>query len=154
VDLPLARQTLSRARRMLDDLGDHAEDKVGFQDRVPYVLDLLAGVTRCVNDESKGCRTSQFASWWQATDRRVQSAIQDLRNAELKRVESRTRPQVRVELTPPNPQPVNMTVEELTASQFHIDAFTEWQFTGGEFDGKPVLPTLDEYWHEVGQIVA
>lgn len=59
--LPLARQTLACAQRMLEDLSQ-ADDEAGFRDRLPYVLDLLAGVTRCIESESKGSRTTQFAT--------------------------------------------------------------------------------------------
>jgi hypothetical protein len=38
MELRRARQTLGRAQRMLDDLSQHAEDEVAFQDRLPYVL--------------------------------------------------------------------------------------------------------------------
>ena len=153
MDLPFARQTLGRAERMLDDLSRHADDEVAFRDRLPYVLDLLAGVTRCVNDESKGHRTGQFAAWWQKADRTAQAAIQELRNAELKRAESRAMAQVKVELTPPGPRPVSMTVQELVANQFSIVVSTQWRFTSGDFDGKPVLPVLAEYWNEVSGIL-
>lgn len=84
----------------------------------------------------------------------MQAAIQELRNAELKRVECRAKPRVKVETTRPNPPPVVMTIEALTAGQFHIDVSTEWQFTGGDLDGKPVIPALNEYWLQVGQILA
>jgi hypothetical protein len=152
--LPLAHQTLARAQRMLDDLSHHEDDEVAFRDRLPYVLDLLAGVTRCIDSESKGSRTTQFASWWNATDRTMQAAIQELRNAELKRAESRTVTQVKVEFIPPDPQPVSMDAHPLTASQFSIVVSTSWQFTGGDLDGKPVLPTLAQYWNDVSQILA
>ena len=98
MELPLARQTLSRAQRMLDDLNRHVDDEVAFRDRLPYVLDLLAGVTRCIDSESKGHRTSQFGSWWKATDRTARDAIQELRNAELKRAESRAKQEAIVEM--------------------------------------------------------
>lgn len=153
MDLPFARHTLSRAQRMLDDLSGHAEDEIAFRDRLPYVLDLLAGVTRCIDSESKGLRNSQFASWWQRTDRTMQAAIQELRNAELKRAESRTHAEVRVEMTPPSPQPVRMTAEELPASLFSITVSTDWRFTGGDLDGKPVLPTLAQYWNEASCVL-
>lgn len=154
MDLLLARQTLGRAQRMLDDLSCHADDEVAFRDRLPYVLDLLAGITRCINDESKGHRTSQFAAWWQTADRTTQAAIQELRNAELKRAESRTKPQVKVELTPPGPRPVSMTVQDLVANQFSIVVSTDWQFTDGDLDGEPVLPALAEYWNQVSGVLA
>jgi hypothetical protein len=45
---------------MLDDLERHSFDTTEFRDRIPYVLDLLAGVTRTIDDESRGHRTPQF----------------------------------------------------------------------------------------------
>lgn len=163
MDLLLARQTLGRAQRMLDDLSRHADDEVAFRDRLPYVLDLLAGITRCINDESKGHRTSQFAAWWQTADRTTQAAIQELRNAELKRAESRTKPQVKVEVTPRGPRPpvsmtvedpVSMTVQDLVSNQFSLDVSTDWRFTDGDLDGKPVVPALAEYWNQVSGVLA
>ncbi len=139
---------------MLDDLSRHADDEVAFRDRLPYVLDLLAGITRCINDESKGHRTSQFAAWWQTADRTTQAAVQELRNAELKRAESRTKPQVKVELTPPRPRPVSTTVQDLVANQFSIVVSTDWQFTNGDLDGESVLPALAEYWNQVSGVLA
>jgi hypothetical protein len=152
--LPLAHQTLARAQRMLDDLSCHADDEVAFRDRLPYVLDLLAGVTRCIETESKGSRTTQFSSWWTAADRTMQAAIQDLRNAELKRAVSRAHAQVKVEMLPPGPQPVSMEAHPLTASQFSIVVSTDWRFIGGGLDGKPVLPGLAQYWNDVSAILA
>jgi len=38
--LPLARQTLSRTQRMLDDLNRYVDDEVAFRDRLPYVETL------------------------------------------------------------------------------------------------------------------
>jgi hypothetical protein len=163
MELPLARQTMARAQRMLDDLSRHADDEVGFRDRLPYVLDLLAGVTRCINDESKGYRSSQFGSWWKTADRTMQEAIQELRNAELKRAESRAKQEVRVEMRGPGGTPlpagvlaegVRMEAKSLTESQFSIVVSTEWRFADGDLDGRPVLPALAGYWNEVGEVLA
>lgn len=162
MELPLARQTLARARRMLDDLGRHADDEVCFRDRLPYVLDLLAGVTRCINDESKGHRSGQFSSWWKTADRTMQAAIRELRNAELKRAESRAKQEVRVEMLGPRGKPVpagalaqgaRMEAKSLTESQFSIVVSTEWRFAGGDLHSQPVLPALVKYWNEVGGVL-
>jgi hypothetical protein len=48
---------------MLDDLESHKYDKTAFRDRLPYVLDLLAGVTRMIESESRGHRTPAFGAW-------------------------------------------------------------------------------------------
>jgi hypothetical protein len=39
---------------MLDDLGRHSLDLEALRDRLPYVLDLLAGVRRTIRAESRG----------------------------------------------------------------------------------------------------
>jgi hypothetical protein len=49
---------------MLDDLAHCSNNPVAFRDRIPYVLDLLAGVTRTIHAESSGHRTPEFAAWW------------------------------------------------------------------------------------------
>jgi hypothetical protein len=158
MDLPLARQTLARAQRMLDDLSRREDDEVAFQDRLPYVLDLLAGVTRCINDESRGHKTAKFCDWWNTVDRTMQKAIHELRNAELKRAESRAEAEVKLEFDPPHLKSirtgVRMDVEELTANQFSIIVSTQWRFIGGDLDGKSVLPALAQYWNEVSRVLA
>jgi len=134
---------------MMDDLTNHVEDEIAFRDRLPYVLDLLAGVTRRINEESKGRRTKQFDSWWQTTDRQMQASIQELRHAELKRAESRARPKIRVDFTP-DPRPVTMDTDARIASRFSIDVSTEWHFTGGgNLDGTLALPVLAQYWKDL-----
>ncbi|MCW2932771.1 MAG: hypothetical protein JWM19_3733 [Actinomycetia bacterium] len=105
MELPLARQALSRAQRMLDDLNRHVGDEVAFRDRLPGVLDLLAGVTRRTGSESKGHRASQFGSWRKATDRTARDAIQELRNAELKRAGSRAKQEALAEMRGYQPWP-------------------------------------------------
>jgi hypothetical protein len=47
---------------MLDDLERHSHDTTNFRDRLPFVLDLLAGVTRTIDAESSGHRTPAFAA--------------------------------------------------------------------------------------------
>jgi hypothetical protein len=162
MELLLARQTLARGQRMLADLSSHADDDTDFRDRLPYVLDLLAGVTRCINDESKGHRSSAFGTWWKSTDRTTQAAIQELRTAELKRVESRAKQEIRVEMLDLDGKPipadvlakgVRMNTQSLTESQFAISVSTEWRFDGGDLDGRLVLPALFAYWNEVGGLL-
>jgi len=75
---------------MLDDLARHSADVDALRDRLPYVLDLLSGVTRVIDAESRGRRSTVFSAWWNTVDRSAQEAIQEMRNAELKRLESRT----------------------------------------------------------------
>jgi hypothetical protein len=161
MELSLARQTLGRAQRMLDDLSRHADDEVDFRDRLPYVLDLLAGVTRCIDSESKGRRTTQFASWWSTTDRTMGNVIRELRNAELKRAESRAKQEIRVEMhRHGEPLAANiaakgvpMEAQALTESQFSIVVSTEWRLIGGDLDGRPVLPALAQYWNDVSDVL-
>jgi hypothetical protein len=60
------------------------------------VLDLLAGVTRTIAAESSGYRTPAFGAWWEGVDRSAQQTIQEMRNAELKELVSRTAAQIEV----------------------------------------------------------
>ena len=67
-----AHAVLARAGRMLDDLRTaerQPNNPYAFADRLPYVLDLLAGVTRLIDECSKGSRTPEFSQWWKTTDR-------------------------------------------------------------------------------------
>jgi len=74
----------ARASRMVADLAAHSEssDEHAFPDRIPYVLDLLAGIRRQI-DKCRP-RSPEFTSWWgqQRTPRR--EAITSMRNAELR----------------------------------------------------------------------
>jgi hypothetical protein len=98
MELSRSREALDRARRMLDDLAHHRGSTVAFRDRIPYVLDLLAGVTRTIAKESSGHRTQQFAYWWATADRSAQQAIEEMRHAELKGLESRTAARINTEI--------------------------------------------------------
>jgi hypothetical protein len=83
---------------MLDDLARHSSDIGALRDRLPYVLDLLSGVTRTIHAESRGRRTPPFTAWWNSVDRSAQRAIQEMRNAELKELVSRTVADIHVEI--------------------------------------------------------
>lgn len=144
-------------------MSHHADDEVAFRDRLPYVLDLLAGVTRCIDSGSKGHRTSQFGDWWKTADRTMRDLIQKLRNAELKRAESRAKQEVLVEMRGYGGRPVSpstlvegvkMEARSLTENQFSIVVSTEWRFTGGDLDDEPVIPALVRYWNEVDGVLA
>jgi hypothetical protein len=76
---------------MLDDLARHSADLDALRDRLPYVLDLLSGVTRSIDAENKGRRTPAFSAWWKTVDRSAQQAINEMRNAELKELVTGTR---------------------------------------------------------------
>jgi hypothetical protein len=60
------------------------------------VLDLLAGVTRTIDTESRGHRTPAFAAWWREVDRSAQQTMQEMRNAELKDGVSQTAAHIEV----------------------------------------------------------
>jgi hypothetical protein len=109
---------------MLDDLERHRNDMTAFSDRLPYVLDLLAGVTRMIGAESSGHRTPVFGAWWGGVDRSAQEAIQEMRNAELKELVSRT-----------------------AAARWFVAV--AWIFTGGALHERPVLETLRDYLQQV-----
>lgn len=82
--LPRAAAALERADRMLPDLIRHSLDPVAFRDRLPYVLDLLAAVSRLIDEESKGQRTNAFSEWWRREPIPRRADLFALRHAELK----------------------------------------------------------------------
>ncbi len=69
---------------MLTDLIQHAMHPVGFRDRLPYVLELLAGVSRALDEESRGRRTPPFSEWWASEPIPYRQELYSLRHAELK----------------------------------------------------------------------
>ncbi len=153
--LPKATLGLQRARRMFDDLKKYEYDRTGFLDRLPYVLDLLWGVTRTINKESKGKRTIAFSTWWTTLSVQLQAEIERLRHAELKALESQTGRLIdvviydasgvsdsvgRYEGRPVNPDDTAVTIT--------------WVFSGGPLDQQPLLPVLEQYLNNLGSILA
>jgi hypothetical protein len=152
--LPGAATALARARRRLTILRACEYDETKFRDELPYVLDLLSAVTGNINEESegKGRRTVAFSQWWFSLSVQLRQEIKDLRNAELRRFESRTARHIDVvvnalakDFTGRPGQPVNDgdTVTTVT-----------WCFNGGTLDGYPVLPTLQKYLDDLVPILA
>ena len=133
---------------MLGDLIRHAHDTVALRDRIPYVLDLLAGVTRSIDVESKGQRTPEFAAWWADVDRSKQQEIHEMRNAELKRLESRTAAHVELGI---NVRAADYP--DLRVSDGDTVTRINWAFKGGAFNGQPVLETLRNYLQEVTELL-
>ena len=129
---------------MLDDLARHSHDTTDFRDRLPYVLDLLAGVTRTIDTESRGHRKQAFAAWWGGVDRSAQQTIQEMRNAELKELVSRTAAQIEVG--------VNVRAAdypELPVNDSDTVTTVSWAFNGGALHGQPVLKNLRNYLQHV-----
>jgi hypothetical protein len=148
VNLPKSREALARAERMLDDLARHTLDSVAFRDRIPYVLDLLAGVTRTIHAESSGHRTPEFGTWWASVDRSAQQSIQEMRNAELKELISRTAAHFDTH--------INVSAADFPDLRVNDgDTVTRvtWAFNGGALHGKPVLDTLRDYLQEVTAVL-
>ncbi|MFI6073895.1 hypothetical protein ACIA5C_20205 [Actinoplanes sp. NPDC051343] len=134
VELTRTRTGLARTQRMLQDLARHGADSVGFRDRIPYVLDLMAGVTRTIDAESHGHRTAAFSAWWTNLDRAEQRAITDIRNAELKELDTRTSMRQR---TTTNADPVDFS--DLTVNPGDTVTRIFWTFDGGPLHDAPVL---------------
>jgi hypothetical protein len=133
---------------MLDDLARHSADLEALRDRLPYVLDLLSGVTRVIDTESRGHRIPAFSAWWNTMDRSAQQAIQEMRNAELKKLKLRT------------------TLSATTKTAIRADDYPElrvadgdtvtrisWVFDRGAFHGQPVFETLRDYLRRVTILV-
>jgi hypothetical protein len=141
MELIRSREALARAERMLDDLSRHSHDSVAFRDRLPYVLDLMAGVTRTIHSESSGSRTPAFGSWWASVDRSRQTDIQEMRNAELKELISRTAARYETEINV-----LAANYPDLRVNDGDTVTRVRWLFEGGAHQGQPVVKTLREYW--------
>jgi hypothetical protein len=133
---------------MLDDLVRHAHDTVALRDRIPYVLDLMDGVTRTINAESKGCRTPEFVTWWATVDRSAQQVIHEMRVAELKELRSRTASHVEVEV---NVRAIDYS--DLLVSDGDTVTRISWVFDGGAFHGQPVFGTLRDYLQKATELL-
>jgi uncharacterized protein YukE len=133
---------------MLDDLARHAANTGALRDRLPYVLDLLSGVTRTIEAERKGHRTPAFSSWWKSVDRSAQQAIHEMRNAELKELVTRTVADIHVE--------INVRAADYPGRNVADgDTLTtiSWVFDGGKLHGQPVFETLRSYLRHVSDLV-
>jgi len=139
--LPRAAESLARARRLIDDL--KSEQHTGesrFRDRLPAVLDLLDGVSRGIDEQSAGQRTPVFSAWWKTQWTAERREIRELRNAELKRLETKTRAHFTVvinESLNTGPSGTTGATTSTLAGAFFFD--------GGHFDGEEVVPTLQAY---------
>jgi hypothetical protein len=83
---------LHRAARTTAALGLHAEgfDAQAFEDRLPYVLELLAGVRRQIHEyKRRTSTTAAFDAWWASewSDPRWLE-MTNLRHVHLKQLES------------------------------------------------------------------
>jgi hypothetical protein len=133
---------------MLADLERHSNDTTNFRDRLPFVLDLLAGATRTIDAESTGHRTPAFAAWWGSVDRSAQQTIQEMRNAELKDLVPRTSAHIEVEI---GVSAANYP--DLRANDGDTVTRISWAFNEGPLHGQPVLKTLHDYLQQVGELV-
>jgi hypothetical protein len=137
-----------RAARMLAALQAHAEgtDEQAFQDRLPYVLDLLAGVRRQIGEYMP--KTATFESWWATQKTQDRDAITEMRHAQLKRLESDMKRHLHAQSWASegtfNGKPVNPgdTV-----------VWWRWYFIGGHFDGKDVLTVLSTQLADLASLI-
>lgn len=158
--LDAAQKVWDRASRMLRDLATHVEstDEHAFGDRLPYVLDLLAGVRRQIDEGLKPIPPA-LAVWWneQRTPRR--EAITSMRNAELKRYERQAK---RTSITHTNSSAGTLRTsysdgrpereQSINAGDTVVIA-TGWKFVGGHFDGQEVLRVLTDEHADLGKLI-
>jgi hypothetical protein len=89
--LPCTREALAQARGLLDRLPALEDSVQDYRDQIGWVLDRGDNVWRVIEEESRGQRTHDFGTWWASQLTSARQAIKDLRNAEVKRGEQRTR---------------------------------------------------------------
>ena len=140
---------LARAERMFADMvGGHQSNEEALLDRLPYVLDLLAGVTRTIDRESKGQRTDAFAAWWSSVDRSLGKSLTDIRNSELKALESRSR------LSQTTALSVKATdYPRMRVADGDTVTIITWQFVNGPLNGESVIPVLKGYLDTLGEVL-
>lgn len=144
-----ARNVWDRAARMFRELTTYIEstDEHAFPDRLPYVLDLFAGVRRQIDNGAKP-KPPAFASWWneQRTPRR--EAITAMRNAELKGYDRQVK---RTAITHTNSSVGTLRTwysdgkpvrERSINAGDNVLIFTGWKFVGGHFDDQEVTSVL------------
>jgi hypothetical protein len=148
MQLSRSREALARARRRLAEVADRTFDTTWREDQIPYLLELADGVTRMINEETKGQRTPTFGMWWANQDRSAQQAIHEMRTAELKRLESRTHAGASSWTNVRSADYPNLRVNDGDT----VTKFT-WIFVGGEFQGQEVLPVLRTYLEHTERLI-
>jgi hypothetical protein len=137
VKLETARKAIERAERMFYDLCSYveSEDEYAFEDRLPYVLDLLAGVRRQINVYIP--RIGPVAEWWKTERTASREAITEMRHAQLKRLESDAQQQVYSRTAAPAG-----TFKGKPTNSGDTLVWLDWKFTSGYFEGQEVLSVL------------
>jgi len=136
--LEKAWRAWERASRMLNDLGTHSQslDEHAFSDRLPYVLDLLAGVRRQINEQ--GPVPQEFKAWWARQHNVERDAITEMRHSTLKADKRVVGPKAFSQSFCSNGyfngRPVN--------SGDSVVVFLGWRFVGGHCNDQDVLPVL------------
>ncbi len=168
VHLVDAAEAWRRAARMIDDLGAGAQDRHAVNDRLPYVLDLLAGVTRTINKYPGSQRPEAFTLWWKTLRPAHHEELTQLRHAALKGLERVAQREITVYLPTQGPAhvelpgPVRMVVgEELTVRLRHTDtpgSVTQqrseaWVFSQGPYRGQHVMTALREHLNRLGEVI-
>jgi hypothetical protein len=146
--LDSAWRSLERARRMFAALCVRAGeiDQQAFEDRLPYVLDLMAGVRRQIDEQiPKG---GAAAAWWRGQMTVARDAITQMRHAQLKRLESTAQRQTYSHSMSSagtfNGKPVN-------AGDSIV--WWQWYFVGGHFDGQDVLAVLSAQLDDLASLI-
>lgn len=132
---------MERADRMLTDLIRHGTDSVAFRDRLPYVLDLLAGVSRAIDEGSRGSRTRDFSEWWSTEPIPRRGDFASLRNAELKALKQQTSAHWDVVINASAADyPGEMVSDGDTVTR------VVWVWADGPFKDEQVVPVLQRYF--------
>ncbi|MBA8794065.1 hypothetical protein FHX74_001670 [Friedmanniella endophytica] len=147
---------------MVADLSAHASSGAPFEfpDRLPYVLDLLAGVRRQINEGLKSASPTVLA-WWrsQLTPRR--RAITEMRNAALKRLDQQVEEAGFFQVfssdgtikTTTTSLMGESTSQRTVPSGDVVRISTGWQFVGGIFNGEDVLRVVREELDDLAKLL-
>jgi hypothetical protein len=166
MQLPRSRTALRQATQAVEELRAAKDSPELFRDRFVSTMGMVQRVGSIVADETSGHRTSDFGMWWKQTQSEpLHVFMQDVRNAEFKRGESRKRAHHQVTLggavgirsslsyqvirdgeviqeggDRPSEKPIR---QEPAPSPSSYSA--DWYFTGGQYDDQEALSVVDSY---------
>ncbi len=149
MQLRRARDAWGRAERVTVRLGELAEgsNHQAFEDLLPYVLDLLAGVRRQVHEYQP--RTAAFDAWWPSQKTADREAITEMRHAQLKRLERRAQRQLYAHTFSSQG-----TFKGKVVNSGDTAVWWTWHFIGGRFDGQEVMAVLHRQLGDLETLIA
>lgn len=164
MELPKARKALAQAQEHLGQLIAAAhEPSVRFRNEFLVCSAMIQRIGSIIDDETAGHRTEAFGKFWSETanDARFRF-MRDVRNAEFKRGEERTKAAHNMEIRAPITSRASVEAQVIRggemAERFSYGESAKsappsadpkhsvvWSFSGGPYGGQEVLGFLQNY---------